>query len=296
MDHIMMSQQQQMAYRQSAMSNQGRMVGPFATSVSPNAVVGAHNTPQMISSHAGMNQYPQGMMRSQSQMIGTSPNPGGMRIGSPSTGAHVGPISTSGDPTPFQPPISGNNLAMYNRTPNPGGNLVAPNSAATAGQKRNSLSPYQYRTPSYSPNSTPPTGPTQPSFQGTPPPPSYNSTSHSLPSVNQAIKYQVVPPNQIAFNQLPLPSTSAQEESNSLHSAPGTPTATSAVHSQVTVQLSPLNVMVNNKSVSGPSSQKTSNNDLAAASVGQDPTVNAQVSSQQVCMCAYLLWLHIIFT
>jgi len=291
MDHGMMSQQQQMAYRQSAMSNQGRMVGPFATSVSPNAVVGAHNTPQMISSHAGMNQYPQGMMRSQSQMIGTSLNPGGMRIGSPSTGAHIGPISTSGDPTPFQPPISGNNLVMYNRTPNPGGNLVAPNSAATAGQKRNSLSPYQYRTPSYSPNSTPPTGPTQTPFQGTPPPPSYNSTSTSLPSVNQASTYQVVPPNQTApnnSNQLPLPSTSALEASNSPRSAPGTPTATSTVHSQDAAslsQLSPLTAMAN-ESVSGPSSQKTSSNDLAAASVGQDSTVTSQASSQQVCTCA----------
>ena len=309
MNHGMMSQQQQqqMGYRstlQSAMPNQGRMVGPFAASISPNAVVGANNNPQMISTmnaHAGMNQYPPGMMRSQAQpqMMGASPNPGGMRMGSPNTAAHVGPISTSGDPTPFQPPISGNNLGVYNRTPNPGGgSLVAQNSAVTAGQKRNSLSPYQYRAPSYSPNSTPPTGPTQTSFQGTPPPPpSYNSTSTSLPSVNQASTYQVVPPNQTApinSNQLPLPSSSAQEASNSPCSAPGTPTATSTVHSQDTTslsQLSPLTVMANDTSVLGTSSQRTSNTDLAASSIGQDSAVASQASSQQVNMHVYFVLL-----
>jgi len=284
-DYGRMSQQQQMAYYstlQSAMPNQGGMVEPFATSAKPNAMVGGHNASQMISSmnaRAGMNRYPPGMIRSQ-QMIGTSPNPGKIRMGSPNTGAHVGP---SGDPTPFQPLISGNKLRMYNRTPNPYGNLVAQNSAATAGQKWNSLSPYQYRTPSHSPNSTLPTGT---SFQGTPRPPSYNSTSTFLPSANQASTYQIVPPNQIAlnnFNQLSLPNTSAQEASNSPRSAPGTPTATSAVHSQDTVQSSPLTAMAN-KSVSGPSSQKTSNNNLAAASIGQDSTVTSQASSHQVCV------------
>ena len=294
-NHGMMSQQQQqqqMGFRttpQSAMANQGRM--PFAASVSPNAVVGANNNPQMIS-NTGMNQFPPGIMnRPQGQppqtMIGMPPNPGGIRMGSPNTGTHLGPISTSGDPTPFQPPISGNNLGIYNRGPNPGGNSVA-----TPGQKpRNSLSPYQYRTPSYSPNSTPPAGPTQASLQGTPPPPSYNSTSNSLPSVNQASTYQVVPPNQTApnnSNQLPLPNTSAQEASNSPRSAPGTPTTTSTVHSQDTAsssQLSPLTVMANDASVSGPSSQKTSNADLATSGVSQkSPAVASQASSQQVSM------------
>jgi len=149
MDHIMMSQkqQQQITYcstLQSTIPYQGRMVGPSVASVSPNAVVGEHNTPQMISSvntHAGMNQYPHRMVRSQSQqlMIGMSPNPGGMRIGSPNIGAHIRPISTSGDLPPFQPPIGGNNLGMYNHTHNPGGNFVTQNCAATAGQKRISL-------------------------------------------------------------------------------------------------------------------------------------------------------------
>ena len=298
-----------MGYRttQSPMPGPNRL-GPFS-SVSPNAVVGANNNPQMISSmnaHPGTGQYPMGMMNrpqqiqqqqqqmQQQQMMGMSPNPGGMRMGTQNMGAHLGPISTSGDSTPFQPPISGNNMGMYNHSPNPGGSLMGQNSAVAAqaaAQKRNSISPYQsqYRTAGYSPNSTPPGGPTQPPFQG-PPPPSYNSSNNSLPSVNQASTYQVVPPNQTApnnSNQLPLPSaTGAQEASNSPRSGPGTPTvATSTVHSHdiVTSQLSPLPVIANDTAITVSSSQKSSTTDLAASSsISQEASNPSQVSTPQV--------------
>lgn len=316
MNHNMMSQGGQMGYRttQSAMPGPNRM-GPFASSVSPNAVVGANNNPQMISSmnaHPGAGQYPMGMMnrpqqqqqmqqqmqhQQQQSMMGMSPNPGGMRMGAQNMGTHLGPISTSGDSTPFQPPISGNNMGMYNRSPNPGGSIMGQNSAVAAqaaGQKRSSLSPYQsqYRTATaYSPNSTPPGGPTQPPFQGTPPPPpSYNSSNNSLPSVNQASTYQVVPPNQTApnnSNQLPLPSAAgAQEASNSPRSGPGTPTvATSTVHTHdlVTSQLSPLPVVANDTTITVTSSQKSSNTDLAASSsVSQEVSNASQGSTPQV--------------
>ena len=310
-----------MGYRttQSAMPGPNRL-GPFSSSVSPNAVVGANNNPQMISSmnaHPGAGQYPMGMMsrpqqqqlqqqqmqHQQQSMMGMSPNPGGMRMGTQNMGTHLGPISTSGDSTPFQPPISGNNMGMYNRSPNPGGTLMGQNSAVAAqaaGQKRNSLSPYQsqYRTTAYSPNSTPPGGPAQPPFQGTPPP-SYNSSNNSLPSVNQASTYQVVPPNQTApnnSNQLPLPSAAAsQEASNSPRSGPGTPTvATSTVHSHdtVTSQLSPLPAMANDTTLTVTSSQKSSNTDLAApGSVSQETSNVSQGSTPQVSqlfLCAFL--------
>ena len=327
MNHNMMTQGGQMGYRttQSAMPGPNRMVGPFSSSVSPNAVVGANNNPQMISSmnaHPGTGQYPMGMMNrpqqlqqqqqqqqmqhQQQSMMGMSPNPGGMRMGAQNMGAHIGPISTSGDSTPFQPPISGNNMGMYNRSPNPGGSLMGQNSAVVAqaaGQKRNSLSPYQsqYRTAAaaaYSPNSTSPGGgPTQPPFQGTPPPPpSYNSSNNSLPSVNQASTYQVVPPNQTApnnSNQLPLPNAAAaQEASNSPRSGPGTPTvATSTVHTHdlVTSQLSPLPV---DATITATSSQKSSNTDLAASS--QEVSNASQGSTPQVSQlfCMYIL-LHV---
>ena len=155
-------------------------------------ILGMMNRPQM------QQQQQQQMQHQQHWM---SPNPGGMRMGSQNMGTHLGPISTSGDSTPFQPPIGGNNMGMYNHSPNPGGNLMGQNSAVAAqaaGQKQNSFSSYQsqYRTTAYSPNTTPPGGPTQPQFQGTSPPPSYNLSSNSLPSVNQASTYQVVPPNQ----------------------------------------------------------------------------------------------------
>jgi len=296
MDYGMRPQlQQQVAYYstpQSAGPNQGRMVGPFLSSFSPNTVMGANNNPQMISgmnTYAGMNQYPQGMMRSQ-MIFGRSPYHGGMRMGTPNTAFHIGPISTSGDPTLFQSPIRGNDLGMYNRTPNPGGNLVTQNSAATAaGQKHNSLSPYQYKTPSYLPNSTPQTGPTQTSFQGTPPPPpNYNSTSTSLPSFNQASMYQVVPPNQTTPNQFPLP---AQDASNSLLFAPETLTATSTAQLQDTASLSQLSpsTAIADEFVSCSSSQKT--NTLAATAVGKDSIVTSQASSQQVHMLV-LFCLH----
>ena len=330
MNHNMMSQGGQMGYRttQSTMPGPNRM-GPFSTTVSPNAVVGANNNPQMISSmnaHPGaagqyqmpgmmnrpqMQQQQQQMQQQQQSMMGMSPNPGGMRMGSQKMGTHLGPISTSGDSTPFQTPISGNNMAMYNRSPNPGGSIMGQNSAVAAGQKRNSLSPYhqsQYRS-TYSPNSTPPGGPTQPQFQGTPPPPSYNSSNNSLPSVNQASTYQVVPPNQTApinSNQLPLPSgTAAQEASNSPRSGPGTPTAaTSTVHSHdiVTSQLSPLTVMANDSGMTVTSSQKSSNTDLTASTnVSQEASSVSQGSTPQVshrlfvcafltiCMCVFFL-------
>lgn len=330
MNHNMMSQGGQMGYRntQPAMPGPNR-IGPFS-SVSPNAVVNAQNNPQMISSlnaHPGTGQYPPGMInRSQLQqqqqmqhqqmqhqqqaMMGMSPNPGGMRIASQNMGAHLGPISTSGDSTPFQPSISGgNNMGMYNRSPNPGSNLMVQNSAVAAqqvaaGQKRNSLSPYQsqYRTAAYSPNTTPPGGPVQPPFQGTPPPPSYNSPSNSLPSVNQASTYQVVPPNQTApnnSNQLPLPSAAAQEASNSPRSRPGTPTAaTSTVHSHDIVsqqQMSPLTAVPNDTALTVTSSQKSSTTDLAASS--QEPSSVSQGSTPQVtgvfilCVCFYYIYL-----
>jgi len=76
-NHGMMSQQQ-MGFRttpQSAMANQGRM--PFTGSVSPNAVVGANNNPQMIS-NTGMNQHPLGMTnksQQQQNMVSISLNP-----------------------------------------------------------------------------------------------------------------------------------------------------------------------------------------------------------------------------
>ena len=324
MNHNMMSQGEQMGYRmtQSAMPGPNR-IGPFSTFVSPNAVVGANNNPQMISSmnaHPGAaGQYQMGMMnrpqiqqqqqqqmqQQQQSMMGMSPNPGGMRMGSQNMGTHLGgPISTSGDSTPFQPPISGNNMGMYNRSPNPGGSLMGQNSAVAvqvAGQKRNSLSTYQsqYRSTAYSPNSTPPGGPTQPQFQGTPPPPSYNSSSNSLPSVNQASTYQVVPPNQTApnnSNQLLLPSAAtAQEASNSPCSGPGTPTAaTSTVHSHdiVTSQLSPLTVMANDSSMTVTSSQKSSSTDLTSSTnVNQETSSVSQGSAphvSQLFVCAFL--------
>ena len=322
MNHNMMSQGGQVVYRttQSAMPGPNRL-GPFSSSVSPNAVVGANNNPQMISgmnAHPGAaGQYPMGMMnrpqqlqqqqqqiQQQQSMMGMSPNPGGMRMAAQNMGAHLGPISTSGDSTPFQPPISGN-MGMYNRSPNPGGSLMGQNSAvvaqAAAGQKRTSLSPYQsqYRTAAYSPNSTPPGGPTQPTFQGapTPPPPSYNSSNNPLPSVNQASTYQVVPPNQTApnnSNQLPLPSAgTAQEASNSPRSGPGTPTvATSTVHTHdlVTSQLSPLPVMANDTTITVTSSQKSSNTDLtASSSVSQEVSNASQGSTPQVSQLYILL-------
>ena len=133
MNHNMMSQGGQMGYRttQLVMPGPNRM-GPFSTTVSPNAVVGANNNPQMISSMnahpgaAGQYQMPGMMNRPQMQQqqqmqlqqqstMGMSLNPGGMRMGSQNMGTHLGPISTSGDSTPFQPPISGNNMVMYNR-------------------------------------------------------------------------------------------------------------------------------------------------------------------------------------
>lgn len=323
-NHNMMSQGGQMGYRttQSPMPGPNRL-GPFS-SVSPNAVVGANNNPQMISSmnaHPGAGQYPPGMMnrpqpqqqpqmqhQQQQAMMGISPNPAAMRMGSQSMGGHLGPISTTGDSTPFQPPISGNNMGMYNRSPNPGGGLMGQTVVApqAAGPKRNSLSPYQsqYRTTAYSPNSTPPGAPTQPSFQGTPtPPPSYNSSSNSLPSVNQASTYQVVPPNQTApnnSNQLPLPSAAAQEASNSPRSGPGTPTAaTSTVHSHeiVNSQLSPLTAVANDTAMTVTSSQKSSNTDLAASSnVNQESA--SQGSTPQVsrlllfCVCLLYMYFH----
>jgi len=310
MNHNMMSQGGQMGYRttQSAMPGPNRL-GPFS-SVSPNAVVGANNNPQMISNmnaHPGTGQYPPGMMNrpqpqqqpqmqvqhQQQAMMGMSPNPAAMRIGSQGMGGHLGPISTTGDSTPFQPPISGNNIGMYNRSPNPGGSLMGQNSAIAAqaaGPKRNSLSPYQsqYRTPAYSPNSTPPGGPTQTPFQGTPtPPPSYNSSSNSLPSVNQASTYQVVPPNQTApnnSNQLPLPSAAAaQEASNSPRSGPGTPTTATHSHDIVNSQLSPLTAVANDTAMTVTSSQKSSNTDLAASSsVNQESASGSQGSTPQV--------------
>ena len=259
--------------------------------------IGMINRPQI-------QQQQQQMQQLQQSMMGMSPNPSGMRMGSQNIGTHLGgPISTSGDSTPFQPPISSNNMGMYNRSPNPGGSLMGQNSAVAAqvaGQKRKSLSPYQsqYRSTAYSPNSIPPGGPTQPQFQGTPPPPSYNSSSNSLPSVNQASTYQVVPLTRLfpITNQLPLPSAAtAQEASNSPRSGPGTPTAaTSTVHSHdiVTSQLSPLTVMANDSSMTVASSQKSSNTDLTSSTnVSQETSSVSQGSAPQVSqlfVCAFL--------
>ena len=249
--------------------------------------MGMMNRPQM--------QQQQQMQHQKQSMMGMLPSPSGMGMGSQNMGTDLGSISTSGDSTPFQPPISCNNMGMYNRSPNPGGNLMGQNSAVAAqaeGQKRNSLSPYQsqYRTTAYSPNSTPPGCPTEPQFQGTPPPPSYNLSSNSLPSVNQASTYQVVPPNQTApnnSNQLPLPSAvAAQEASNSPRSVPGTPTAATSTlrsHDSVTSQLSPLTVMANDTAMTVTLSQKSSNADLAASSsVSQEASSVSQGSTPQV--------------
>ena len=323
MNHNMMSLGGQMGYRttQWAMPGPNR-IGPFSTGMSLNAVVGVNNNPQMISSmnahpgaagqyHMGMMNRPQIQQQQQMQqqsMMGLSLNPSRMRMGSQNMGTHLGgPISTRGDLTPFPPPISGNNMGMYDRSPNRGGSLMGQNSAEAAqvaDQKQNSLSPYQsqYRSTAYSPNSTPPGGPTQPQFQGTPPPPSYNSSSNSLPSVNQASTYQVVPPNQTApnnSNQLPLPSAAtAQEASNSPRSGPGTPTAaTSTVHSHdiVTSQLSPLTVMANDSSMPVTSSQKSSSTDLTSSTNVSQETSSVSQGSAQVSQSHFLPYVYVYF-
>ena len=92
-------------------------IGPFLSSVSANAIVDAHNSPQLqvitsMNGHPGAGQFgPMGMMnrpqmqqqQMQHQQQWMSRNPGGMRIGSQTMGTHLGPISTNGDSTPYIP-------------------------------------------------------------------------------------------------------------------------------------------------------------------------------------------------
>ena len=121
--------QQQMGYWSAphlAMPNHGRM--RFVASFSPNDV---YTDPQIISnvnSHAGMNQYPTGMInRAQQQLVRMSPNFGGAIVTLSSTGANPRPTR------PFHP------LVDSGRSPNPGGEH---NPAMIAANKPGSIIPH----------------------------------------------------------------------------------------------------------------------------------------------------------